>query len=126
MEAREDQAWLHRSRFNPHPVPGILRLAHGELSFSVDDDAPAEDAEWLEGRAVAFSHPLDDCAITWPVTGGGTMMVIDAPSRKWFISYDRPSSLPAVPLLQTVSMLSGRTLARQWKKALAAAEADAT
>ncbi len=94
MGAREDQAWLLRNRFNPFPVSGVLALNERVISFRLDDDAAEATLGWLEeeprGRRhqepdrerrdeiVVFSIPLDECSVSWPITGG-PMMLIDGP-----------------------------------------------
>ncbi len=69
-------------------------------------------------EVIAFSIPLDECSVSWPITGG-PMMVIDGPGRKWVVSYDHPVG---GAVLQTFNLMSGRGKAKAWKKALAAAE----
>ncbi|MDQ3729699.1 MAG: hypothetical protein M3355_08915 [Actinomycetota bacterium] len=134
MEAREDEAWLLRNRFNPFPISGSLSLAGGVLSFTLDEDAAEATLGWLEDeldtedlaerieageKIVAFSLPLDEVEVSWPITGG-PMMVIDGPTRKWVVSYDHPVG---GAVLQTFNLMSGRGKARGWKKALAAFDA---
>jgi hypothetical protein len=133
VDGREDKAWLLRNRFNPFPVSGVLRLSEGVISFHLDDDAAEATIGWLEheleiddikGRieggdeVVAFSIPLDECFVSWPITGG-PMMLIDGPQRKWVVSYDHPVG---GALVQTFNLMSGRGKAKAWKKALAEAE----
>ena len=136
MDIREDKAWLLQSRINPFPVSGALVLEGGRISFALDDDAGEAALGWLEkelelediaGRlqagetVVAFDYSLDDCAVSWPITGGGAVMIVRTPGgRKWVVSYDYPSG---GSLSQTMSLLSGRRRAREWKKALAEAGA---
>ena len=134
MEVREDKAWLLRNRFNPFPISGFLALSEGVISFRLDRDASEATLGWLEdelgiddigdriaagGEVVAFSLPLGECTISWPITGG-PMMLIHGPDRKWVVSYDHPVG---GAVLQTFNVMSGRGKARAWKKALAAAEA---
>ena len=134
MDAREDKAWLLRNRFNPFPISGLLSLNGQIISFRLDSDAAEATLGWLEdelesedlkGRieggeeVVAFALSLTECPVTWPITGGA-MMVIEGPSRKWVVSYDHPVG---GAVLQTFNLMSGRGMARAWKKALAAAEA---
>ncbi len=133
MEAREDKAWLLRNRFNPFPISGLLSLSEGVISFKLDADAAEASLGWLEDELgaerlaerielgdeiLAFSLPLEECAVTWPITGG-PMMLIEGPTRKWVVSYDHPVG---GAVLQTFNLMSGRGKARAWKKALAAAE----
>ena len=133
MGAREDQAWLLRNRFNPFPVSGVLALNEGVISFRLDEDAAEATLGWLEeeleiddiksrieagDEIVVFSIPLDECSVSWPITGG-PMMLIDGPGRKWVVSYDHPVG---GAVIQTFNLMSGRGMAKAWKKALAAAE----
>jgi len=133
VDVREDNAWLLRNRFNPFPISGSLSLAGGVISFTLDADAAEATLGWLEEelkteglaerieageRILAFSLPLDEVEVTWPITGGA-MMVIEAPTRKWVVSYDHPVG---GAVLQTFNLMSGRGKAKGWKKALAAAE----
>ena len=134
MEGREDNAWLLRNRWNPFPISGTLALADGVISFTLDDDAANATLGWLEDvlkkeglserieageTIVAFSIPLDECQIGWPLTGGGATMVIEGPTRNWVITHDHPVG---GAMLQTLNLISGRGKARAWKKTLAAAE----
>ena len=136
MAAREDRAWLLRNRFNPFPISGLLSLADGVITFRLDEAAADATLGWLEDElgapgikarieagedVVAFSLPLRECPVSWPITGG-PMMLIDGPTRKWVISYDHPVG---GAVLQTFNLMSGRGKARAWKKALAEAEAGA-
>jgi hypothetical protein len=135
VEAREDRAWLLRNRFNPFPISGLLSLAEDVISFRLDDDAAEATLGWLEDETgmediakrieegeeiVAFSLPLADCSVSWPITGG-PMMLIEGPTRKWVVSYDHPVGGAFV---QTFNLMSGRGKARAWKKALAKAQPD--
>ena len=135
MEIREDKAWLLQSRINPFPVSGALTLGDGRIAFTLDEDAGEESVDWLEKelgidiaalvrsgqRVVAFDYALSDCAVTWPITGGGAMMIVRTPGgRKWVVSYDYPSG---GAISQRMSLFAGRTKAREWKKALAEAGA---
>ena len=134
MEAREDQAWLLRNRFNPFPISGILSLAGRTISFRLDEAAADATLGWLEeelgsddlaerisrGEEIeAFSLDLSECPVTWPITGG-PLMLIEGPTRKWVVSYDHPVG---GAVLQTFNLMSGRGKARAWKKALAAVDA---
>ena len=136
MDIREDKAWLLQSRINPFPVSGALALEGGRISFILDEDAGEASLGWLEQElevegiadslrsgetVVAFDYSLDDCAVSWPITGGGAMMIVRTPGgRKWVVSYDYPSG---GSISQTMSLLTGRSRAREWKKALAEAGA---
>ena len=136
MDIREDKAWLLQSRINPFPVSGALALSDGRISFRLDEDAGEASLSWLEKElglqdiatrlgsgetVVAFDYSLDDCAVSWPITGGGAMMIVRTPSgRKWVVSYDYPSG---GSIHQTMSLLTGRRKAKEWKKALAEAGA---
>jgi hypothetical protein len=136
MDIREEKAWLLQSRINPFPISGALALEGGRISFALDADAGSAALGWLEKELeledipakleagetiVAFDYALDDCAVSWPITGGGAMMIVRTPGgRKWVVSYDYPSG---GSLSQTMSMLTGRSKAREWKKALAEAGA---
>jgi hypothetical protein len=136
VDIREDKAWLLQSRFNPFPVSGALALGDGRISFTLDEDAGDAALDWLEKQlelddiasrirsgetVVAFDYALDDCAVSWPITGGGAMMIVRTPSgRKWVVSYDYPSG---GSISQTMSLLTGRSKAREWKKLLAQAGA---
>lgn len=131
MEIREDKAWLLQSRINPLPAPGALSLQDGRISFSLDAEAGPEALAWL-GPAlgdddvasrveagetvVVFDHSLGDCAVTWPITGGGAVMIVRSPGRKWVVSYDPPS--PG-GLSTPMGLFTGRRRAKAWKKALA-------
>lgn len=131
MELRDDRAWLLRSRFNPHPIAGTLAIADGEITFRIDDDEIAEDSlEWLderlgiavrdrlerEGSVVAFSYPLEDCEVSWPITGGGGTMVVVSAERRWVVSCEERSG---GSIAGTLAMVWGRRRARDWKRALA-------
>ena len=136
MDIREDQAWLLQSRINPFPVAGSLSMENNRISFQLNSMAEEASLAWLEEelgidslkstlqsgeQVVAFDYPLDGCAVTWPITGGGAMMIVQAPGgRKWVVSYDYPSGSS---FSQTFSLITGRKKAKQWKKALAEAEA---
>jgi hypothetical protein len=132
--AREDKAWLLRNRFNPFPISGLLSLADEVIAFRLDEEAADATLGWLEAElgiediaariaageeVVAFSFPLNECAVSWPITGG-PMMLIEGPTRKWVVAYDHPVG---GAVLQTFNLMSGRGRARAWKKALAEAEA---
>ena len=134
MDIREDQAWLLQSRISPFPVAGSLTMENNRISFQLNSMAEEASLGWLEEelgieslkstlqsgeQVVAFDYPLDGCAVTWPITGGGALMNVQAPGgRKWVVSYDYPSGRS---ISQT--LMSGRKKARQWKQALAEAEA---
>ena len=133
MDARDDKAWLLRNRFNPFPISGSLSLSEDVISFRLDEEAAEATLGWLEDElgiediskrleageeVVAFSLPLAECAVSWPITGG-PMMLIGGPTRKWVVSYDHPVGGAFV---QTFNLMSGRGKAKAWKKALAAAE----
>jgi hypothetical protein len=136
VDIREDKAWLLQSRINPFPVSGALSLSDGRISFTLDEDAGDASVAWLEKElglediaalvrsgetVVAFDYALTDCAVTWPITGGGAMMIVRTPGgRKWVVSYDYPSG---GSISQTMSLFTGRSKAREWKKALAEAGA---
>jgi hypothetical protein len=136
VDIREDKAWLLQSRINPFPVSGALTLGEGRIAFTLDEDAGDATLGWLEKElelpdiaakvragetVVAFDYALDDCAVSWPITGGGAMMIVRTPGgRKWVVSYDYPSG---GSISQTVSVLTGRRKAREWKKLLAEAGA---
>jgi hypothetical protein len=132
---REDQAWMLQSRINPFPISGALELRDGRISFTLNAMAAEASLGWLEEElgvqdlkakieagetVVAFDCPLSECKVSWPLTGGGAMMFVETPRRKWVVSYDYPSG---GAVSQTMSLLSGRKKAKEWKKALAAAEA---
>lgn len=135
MELRENQAWLLRSRVSPLPIEGTLALADGRLRFTVDPAAGEAALGWLEDAlgiedlrglllagepVVAFDHSLADCVITWPITGGGAVMLIRAPDRKWVISYEYPSG---GTIASTLGAITSRRRVREWKKVLADAGA---
>jgi hypothetical protein len=128
---REERAWLLRSRFSPFPIPGSLELTDGRLSFTLDGGAAEARLGWLEeelgidglpsrleqGRSlVAFDHALADCIVSWPLTGGGAQMVVEAPDRRWIVSYEDPA---AGKLSHRLGLFSGRRRAKDWKRALA-------
>lgn len=136
MASREDRAWLLRNRFNPFPISGLLSLFDEVISFKLDEEAAEATLGWLEDEigiedikekieageeVVAFSIPIDECSVSWPITGG-PMMLIDGPTRKWVVSYDHPVGGAFV---QTFNLMSGRGKAKAWKKALAAVEPEA-
>jgi hypothetical protein len=136
MDIREEKAWLLQSRINPFPISGALTLEGGRISFVLAPDAADAALGWLEKElelddiaaklntgdtVVAFDYSLDDCAVTWPITGGGAMMIVRTPGgRRWVVSYDHPSG---GSIHQTMTLLTGRRKAREWKKALAEAGA---
>lgn len=136
MDIREDKAWLLQSRINPFPVSGALSLGDGRIAFTLDEDAGEGSVGWLEKElglediasrihagetVVAFDYALDDCAVTWPITGGGAMMIVRTPGgRKWVVSYDAPAG---GSISRRMSVFTGRSKAREWKKALAEAGA---
>jgi hypothetical protein len=134
VDGREDRAWLLRNRFNPFPISGLLSLADQVITFRLDDEAADATLGWLEAElgvddlkarieageeVIAFSLPLAECEVSWPITGG-PMMLIDSPTRKWVVSYDHPVG---GAVLQTFNLITGRGKAKAWKKALAKAEA---
>ena len=131
MDIREDKAWLLQSRINPFPVSGALALINRRISFVLDTAAAESALGWLEeqmeiddlkaqietGETITvFDHSLEDCQVSWPLTGGGAMMLVKAPERKWVVSYDYPSG---GPISNTMTLVSGRKKAKEWKKALA-------
>ena len=134
MDLREDKAWLLQSRINPFPISGALALEGGRISFRLDAEAAGASLGWLEKElgtdgiaallgagesVVAFDYALDDCVVSWPITGGGAMMIVRTPGgRKWVVSYDYPSG---GSIHQTMTLFSGRRRAKEWKKALAEA-----
>jgi hypothetical protein len=136
VDIREDKAWLLQSRINPFAVSGALSLGDGRIAFTLDEDAGEGSIDWLEKElglediasrlragetVVAFDYALDDCAVTWPITGGGAMMIVRTPGgRKWVVSYDPPAG---GSISRRMSVFTGRSKAREWKKALAEAGA---
>jgi hypothetical protein len=131
VDLREDQAWLLQSRVNPFPIAGALALEAGRLSFTLTPLAAVASLGWLEkelgadglksrieaGEQVkAFDHPLAEVDVNWPLTGGGAMMTVKDATRTWVISYDYPSG---GSISQTLSLISGRKKAKQWKRAVA-------
>jgi len=134
LEIREERAWLLRSRINPVPVPGVLSLTDGRIRFEVSPDADPQSLGWLErelgvhgiaerlrsGEPVfAFDHPIGECAVSWPLTGGGSMMVVRAPTgRKWVVSGEEPGRVS-----RPAATRPARRRARDWKRALADAGA---
>jgi len=136
VDLREDKAWLLQSRINPFPISGSLTLGHGRISFVLDRDAGDAALGWLEKeleaddlaariatdeQVVAFDYSLEECAVSWPITGGGAIMIVRTPGgRKWVVSYDYPSG---GSIHQTMSLFTGRSKAKEWKKALAEAGA---
>ena len=137
MDIREDKAWLLQSRFNPFPVSGALAWAtEGSRSRWMRMPARARSAgsrrssrlEDIASRiragetVVAFDYALDDCAVTWPITGGGAMMIVRTPGgRKWVVSYDAPGREARSPSGCRCSRAAARP--GEWKKALAEAGA---
>ena len=133
MRDLEESAWLLRSRVNPLAISGSLELADGRISFVLDADSAADARlDWLEERLgtsglrdrleagermVVFNHPLADCQISWPLTGGGSQMVVEAPDRHWIVSHDEPS------VTKFAQLIGARRRARDWKEALAEAGA---
>ena len=103
------------------------------ISFTLDEEAAEATLGWLEEETgiedikekieagedvVAFSIPIEECFVSWPITGG-PMMLIEGPTRKWVVSYDHPVGGAFV---QTFNLMSGRGKAKAWKKALATVE----
>ncbi len=137
MAIREERAWLLQSRISPLPISGALELRDGRISFTLDAEAAEARLGWLEETLgihdlndrlrsgeplVAFDYGLDECSVSWPLTGGGAVMYVQAFERKWVITYDDPddrSSRFSGPL----AMSSGRGRAKEWKKALARSDA---
>ena len=133
MDIREDQAWLLQSRVNPHPLAGALCLDDGRLSFTLEAGAADAELEWLEKElgtwdlkarleagesVVAFDYALGECAVSWPITGGGATMIVRAPGAKWVVTYEYPAGNA---LTSTMAAFTGRHKAREWKRALAEA-----
>src|SRR5436190_17335175 len=96
----EESAWLLRSRINPLPISGALELADGRISFLLDATSGEAQLDWLEERlasdglrarlqagerVVVFSHALAECRISWPLTGGGSQMVVEVPGHRWIV-----------------------------------------
>ena len=134
MDVREDKAWLMRNRFNPFPVSGILSLSDAGITFVLDTDAAEASLGWLEdaleiedlqgadriwGGGRRLHDSSRECEVTWPITAGGSMMVVATPNRRWVVSHDYPTG---GAILQTLNVISGRGKAKAWKKALAKAE----
>ena len=134
---REDEAWLLQSRINPLPISGALELRDGRISFTLDTEAAQAKLGWLEEtlgvhdlnerlasgeEIVAFDYGLDECSVSWPLTGGGAVMYVQAFERKWVVTYDDPSDRGS-RFSQPLAMSSGRGRAKEWKQALARADA---
>ena len=132
MRDLEESAWLLRSRVNPLAISGALELADGRISFVLDADSADAKLDWLEERlgfdglrdrletgerVTVFNHPLADCQISWPLTGGGSQMVVEAPDRRWIVSHDEPS------VARFTQLIGARRRASDWKRALAEAGA---
>ena len=93
VDIREDKAWLLQSRSNPFRCPA-LALGDGRISFTLDEDAgDAASAgsrsnsrsrtslpHSLRESVVAFDYALEDCAVSWPITGGGAIMIVRTPA----------------------------------------------
>lgn len=136
MDACEDQAWLMPSRFSRAPLAGSLVLAEGRLRFTLAAEAAGAPLEWLERRlssdgladrlargeeVVVFDLELAACEVSWPLTGGGAMMLVNAPECRWVVSCEElAESAAARPL----GLFGGRRRAREWKLALAGARPD--
>jgi hypothetical protein len=133
---REEEAWLLESRINPSPISGTLELAGGRISFALDREAAGAKLDWLERTlgihnlderlaagepVVAFDYGLDECSVSWPLTGGGAVMCVQAFERKWVVTYDDPGVV-GTRFSQPFAMSSGRGRAKEWKQALARAE----
>jgi hypothetical protein len=140
VSIREENAWLLQSRINPSPISGSLELADGRISFSLGSDAAAADLGWLEETLgihdlgerlrsgdplVAFDYGLDECGVSWPLTGGGAVMYVQAFERKWVVTYDDPEDRGS-RFSQPLAMSAGRGRAKEWKKALAEADSAAS
>ncbi len=134
MKVREDHAWLLKSRVNPLPVPGSLSLSDTRITFTITGSATDAPLDWLESmpgldgvgqrvqagqEVVVFECELADCAVTWPITGGGGIMIVRTPAQKWVLSYEHPTGRARHPAF---SLISGRRRARDWKQALAELE----
>jgi hypothetical protein len=113
----------------------LLSLFDDVISFTLDEEAAEATLGWLEEETgiedikekieagkdvVAFSIPIEECSVSWPITGG-PMMLIEGPTRKWVVSYDHPVGGAVV---QTFNLMSGRGKAKAWKKALATLEPE--
>jgi hypothetical protein len=135
VSIREENAWLLQSRINPLPISGTLELADGRISFTLDSEAAQAKLDWLEETLgvhdlsarlgagdpmVAFDYGLDECSVSWPLTGGGAVMYVQAFERKWVVTYDDPEDRGS-RFSQPLAMSSGRGRAKEWKKALAEA-----
>jgi hypothetical protein len=134
----EESAWLLRSRINPAPVPGVLSLEGGRISFTLVGDPGEQPLDWLEEslgearlaerlaageRIPVFDHPVAECSVSWPITGAGATMIVRTPDGgKWYVSCEDPAQrrVPGAwaPLGRT------RTRAREWKRALVEAGAS--
>ena len=136
MDVREDRAWLLRNRFSPFPIAGRISLTDGVITFTLDAEAADASLGWLESaletdgleerirsgeEVVVFSAPLGESEVSWPITGGGAMMIVEEAGRRWVISHDYAVG---GAVLQTLNIITGRGRARTWKRALAAAERE--
>jgi hypothetical protein len=110
---REERAWLLRSRFDSSPIPGTLSLADGRLAFAPDDAGGLGRHE--------FDVELASCEVTWPLTGGGALMVVRSGRHKWIVSHDEPAH---GKLATTIGPIFARGRATDWKRALAEAAGD--
>lgn len=135
MDNHQQRAWLLQSRINPAPLPGTLTLADARLSFTLDPECSPDALGWLEralgvegiaaklarGEPVlAFDYPIDECTVSWPITGGGATMLVRTPAgNKWVVSYDEPPGLGR----RSAMLFTGRRSAREFKRALAEAGA---
>ena len=114
---------------------GFARALDDVISFTLDEEAAEATLGWLEEETgiedikekieagedvVAFSIPIEECFVSWPITGG-PMMLIEGPTRKWVVSYDHPVGGAFV---QTFNLMSGRGKAKAWKKALATVQPE--
>ena len=126
-----------QSRINPLAISGALELRDGRISFTLDAEAAHASLDWLEetlgvhdlsdrlaagDEIVAFDYGLDECSVSWPLTGGGAVMYVQAFERKWVVTYDDPGDRGS-RFSQPLAMSSGRGRAKEWKKALARADA---
>jgi hypothetical protein len=126
-------AWLMQSQLNPFSITGTLEMDEQSLRFVLDEDsAKLTTISWLEkelGRSdlrdrlkqgdkvVAFELSRPQLKVEWPKQFMGSAMKVSNPgSREWLVSL----VLPSGSLYSTYKAFKVRSVAKEWKKALAA------
>jgi hypothetical protein len=132
MDALKTDAWLTQNKLNPFPIAGSLELNDGRIKFVLAPKAQDGVLGWLEKRTgqedlkdrvasgeqvVAFDLPVDGASVKWPKTAAGYGMELEAGDATWNVWFAYPAG---GAVTQTLSMFSGRKLAKPWKEALKA------